>query len=87
MLLVLSLLIALLNPRTGRRSGLAYGLALFLFLCTGIMMSGCGGGSSSGGGGGNQGTPAGTYTIAVSGTFASGSTSLTHIVNLKLVVQ
>jgi hypothetical protein len=86
-LLVLSLLIALLNPRTGRRSGLAYGLALFLFLCTGIMMSGCGGGSSRGGGGGNQGTPAGTYTIAVSGTFASGSTSLTHNVNLKLVVQ
>jgi len=86
-LLVLSLLIALLNPRTGRRSGLAYGLALFLFLCTGIMMSGCGGGSSSGRGGGNQGTPAGTYTIAVSGTFASGSTSLTHNVNLKLVVQ
>jgi len=86
-LLVLSLVFALLNRRPRRRPRLAYGLALLLVFCAGLMMSGCGGGSSSGGGGGNQGTPAGTYTIVVLGTFTSGATSLTHSVNLNLVVQ
>lgn len=86
-LLVFSLLIALLYWRTGRRPRLAYGLALVMVFSVAELMSGCGGGSSSGGGGGNHGTPAGTYTIVVSGTFTSGSTSLTHSVNLSLVVQ
>jgi hypothetical protein len=84
-LLVLSLLIGLLNWHGGRRPRLAYGLALLLCLCAGVMMSACGGGG--GGGGGNQRTPAGTYTVVVSGTFTSGSTSLTHKVNLNLMVQ
>jgi hypothetical protein len=81
-LLVLSLLIGLLRRHSGRPR-VAYGLALLVLLSAAGMMSACGGGSS----GGNQGTPPGTYTLVVSGTFTSGSTSLTHKVNLNLVVQ
>jgi hypothetical protein len=45
----------------------------------------CGGGAGSGGGGGggNPGTPAGTYTLTVTGT----SGSLTHTLNLTLTVN
>lgn len=45
---------------------------------------------SCGGGGGNHGesgTPAGTYTLTVTGTFNSGSTSLSGTAKLSLVVQ
>jgi len=83
-LLVFLLLTGLLDWHRGRRPRLAYGLALLLCLCAGLM-SACGSGSS--GGGGNQRTPAGTYTVVVSGTFTSGSTRLTHNANLTLVVQ
>jgi hypothetical protein len=83
-LLALSLLNSLLSWRRvcARR---VYWLALFVFLSNGVMISGCGGGSS--GVGGNQGTPAGTYPLVVSGTFTSGSTKLAHNANLTLVVQ
>ena len=52
---------------------LAAGLLLMLAL------AGCGGGGSGGGGGGttsNPGTPAGTYTLTVTGTTGSGSLCL-----------
>jgi len=84
-LLALSLLTGLLSWHGGRRPRLAYGLALLVFLSAGVMMSACGAGSS--GVGGNQGSPAGTYPLVVSGTFTSGSTKLTHNANLTLVVQ
>jgi hypothetical protein len=48
-----------------------------------LAMAGCGGNSSTGGGG----TPANTYTLTVTGTFASGSANLTHSTNLTMVVQ
>jgi hypothetical protein len=48
-------------------------------------VSACGGGSSSSGGSG--GTPAGSYNLAVTGTFTSGSTTLSHTTKLTLVVQ
>jgi hypothetical protein len=80
-LLVVSFLIRLFSWRRGRRPRWAYGFAFLLIFCAGLM-SACGSG-----GGGNQGTPAGTYPLVVSGTFTSGSTSLTHKVNLNLVVQ
>jgi hypothetical protein len=87
-LLGMSLLIGLLGWRKDRRPRLAYGLALFLILCTGVMMSACGTGSSGGGGsGGNQGTPAGTYSLTVTGSFSTGTTTLTRSTNLTLVVQ
>jgi hypothetical protein len=49
-----------------------------------IFLTACGGSSSSGGGGGGHpGTPAGTYTITVTGT----SGSVTHTTTGTLVVQ
>jgi hypothetical protein len=83
-LLVLSLLIGSLSWQRGRPR-LAYGLALLVALSAGVAMSACGGGGSAGAG--HLGTPAGTYTVVVSGTFTSGSTRLTHNTNLTLVVQ
>ncbi len=58
---------------------------------TGLLFAGlifqvaCGGGSSTGGGGGSKGTPAGTYTITVTGTYATGS--LVHNTPTTLTVQ
>jgi hypothetical protein len=54
-----------------------------------MTLTSCGGGSSSSSGGGSTstGTQSGTYTIKVTGTFISGSNTLTHTTNLTLVVQ
>ena len=72
--------------RRSRRSRLALSLVgLLCVLSVAIMWSGCGGGSSSTNNGG--GTPTGNYSVTVSGTFTSGSTTLTHNTKLTLVVQ
>jgi hypothetical protein len=71
------------HRRTWRPQWL-YGLA-FLCLFAVAFMPACGGSSSTSGGG--SGTPAGTYNLTVTGTFTSGSTTLTHTTKLTLVVQ
>src|SRR5439155_3771001 len=44
-----------------------------------VMWAACGGGGAPGrGGGGNPGTPQGTYTLALTGSFTSGATSVKH---------
>jgi hypothetical protein len=48
----------------------------------GVGMSACGGGNGS-----TMVPSATTYNVAVTGTFTSGSTSLTHTARLTLVVQ
>lgn len=83
----LALLASLLRWRWGRRPRLGYVLAFLFLICTGITMTACGGGSGSTGSNTNPGTPAGTYILAVSGKFTSGSTTLTHNTNLTLMVQ
>jgi hypothetical protein len=80
------LLFSLLGRHRELRLKMNYGFALLFLLGLGVTMSGCGGGSASGGSG-NLGTPAGTYTLTVSGTFTSGSTTLTRNANLTLIVQ
>jgi FG-GAP-like repeat/Abnormal spindle-like microcephaly-assoc'd, ASPM-SPD-2-Hydin len=75
----------LLDPRS-RKSGAwaaraLLGLAVLSVLS--LLLAGCGGSNSTGGGG----TPASTYTLTVTGTFAAGSANLTHSTNLTLVVQ
>jgi hypothetical protein len=70
-----------------RRPGMwkSGGLCALAFLAVIVVgTTGCGGGGSSGGTGG---TPANTYSLTVTGTFASGSANLTHSTNLTLVVQ
>lgn len=68
-----------------RRGCVLYGLALLCMLSIGITMSACG--SSSSGNTGGGGTPSGTYGLTVTGTFTSGSTTLTHATKLTLVVN
>ena len=78
--------VVLLGGGPGKRRGSAvYGLLLLCMLCVVMMWSACGGGSSSSGSGG--GTPAGTYTLTVTGTYSSGSANLAHSTKLTLVVQ
>jgi hypothetical protein len=65
-----------------RKTAAIYGTALLGIVC--FVMAGCGGNASSTGG---ASTPAKTYTLTVTGTFASGSTNLSHSTNLTMVVQ
>ena len=67
----------------------AQGYRRLTFACAAAataLVAGCGS-SSSNGGGGTGGTAAGTYNLTVTGTFKSGSTTLTHATKLTLVVQ
>jgi Abnormal spindle-like microcephaly-assoc'd, ASPM-SPD-2-Hydin len=77
--------------RSRKRHGrLLYGLAFLCLISLGITLSSCGGGSTSGSsstGNSASATPAGSYDLTVTGTFTSGSTTLTHATKLTLVVQ
>jgi hypothetical protein len=78
------------DGRSRKRHGrLLYGLAFLCLISLGIALSSCGGGSTSGSGSGNSAsaTPPGSYDLTVTGTFTSGSTTLTHATKLTLVVQ
>ena len=86
-------LIGLVATRVGRGSdqksstGKLTSAALTCMLFAGLIFQvACGGSStSSGGGGGNKGTPAGAYTITVTGTDSTGS--LVHTTPTTLTVQ
>jgi hypothetical protein len=72
------------RPRRGRIL-LFYGIATCCMLSVGITLTACGGSSAVKNIG--SGTPTGTYKLAVTGTFTSGSTMLTNSTNISLVVQ
>lgn len=80
---------AWVQPGVGRgRAGFVSLVALLLLMAA---VAACGGSAGGGGGGNNplgssSGTPAGTYTLTATGTFTSGSTVLSHSVNLTLNV-
>jgi len=57
-----------------------HGLAFCGLFLLALSWTGCG---SSG----SRGTPSGTYSLAVTGTFTSGSNVLKHAVSLTLIVQ
>jgi hypothetical protein len=80
--------------RSCKRHGrLLYGLAFLCLFSLAITFSSCGGGSTGTGNSTTSSsppatpTPAGSYDLTVTGTFASGSTTLTHATKLTLVVQ
>jgi hypothetical protein len=70
-----------LTSRKKKLWGFLFGCLLFSGL---IFLAACGGSSSSGGGG-HPGTPAGTYTVTVTGTGTTGSP--THSTTVTLTVQ
>lgn len=67
-------------PRLPALRKVAFGLILLLAMA----WPACGGGAS---GTWDPGTPVGTYTLTVSGTYAAGSTTLAHEVTLTLTVN
>lgn len=70
--------------RSRRKRMLMY-LGMMMIVAGFIGMAACGGGSNNngGGGGGNNGTPTGTYTVGVTGTYGT----TTHTQNVTLTVQ
>ena len=75
-------MVKLVKQGRQRRNSLATVSLLALTICIGFALAACGGGGSS-----KPGTPAGTYSLTVTGTFNSGSTTLAHNTKLTLVVQ
>src|SRR5208337_3907093 len=75
------------GPRVALKRAPAIVLATTLSLVLAWAACGGGGGGVGGGGGGNQGTPAGTYTLTVTGTYVAGSTALARSVKLTLTVN
>ena len=72
-------------PRAGR---FGFGTAvLATALLAAMVMPACGGGGGGGGSGANPGTPAGSYSLTVTGSVASGSSTLTRSVMLSLKVN
>ena len=81
------------------RRWLLRGGMLVLVLWLAVTMIGCagsgttgtsGGGSSTGaasGGSGNSGTPAGSYTLTITGASGTGSANLSHSINVTVTVQ
>jgi hypothetical protein len=82
MLIVLSLsLVSFVALFCFKQRGLRYGVGVFAILAALTILPCCGGGGT--GGGGNTGTPAGTYTITVTGQINNG----TRTIALTLVVK
>jgi hypothetical protein len=74
------------QPRTTMGGATTIIIALGMFLT--LVLAGCGGGGGSPvGPPPNSGTPAGTYTLTVTGTTGSGTSALSHIVTLSLTVS
>jgi hypothetical protein len=84
-LLGMIIVVSLLVWHRNRRLRWAPLVTLTVLLWMGITMTACGGGSLPSGG--SRGTQAGTYTITVSGSPASGLSTAAHTATLTLVVQ
>lgn len=93
-MLALALAVLAWTVRRWRQpAGVSRRRAAFLTLAAGLLLTlavaACGGGGGGGGGGGptNPGTPAGTYTLTVTGSTTSGSVTLTNSATLTLIVS
>ncbi len=92
-LLMLALVLALMAWAIGRRNqlGASRWQSTLVLLASGLLLTlalaGCGGGSSVSTPPSNPGTPAGTYTLTVTGSTGSGAATLSHSVTLTLNVS
>jgi hypothetical protein len=92
LLLILTLQLLLVDLKPLARSPVATAARVAIVSAAVLILLGlqaCGGGGGGGGGSGpppNSGTPAGTYTLTVTGTY-SGSTSLQHSTTLTLHIN
>ena len=86
-LLVLLMVLGLNAWRGSQRTRWVQVTICGIIISVALTLGSCGGGSSNSGGGGSSGTQAGTYTLTVSASATSGSTTLTHTTDLTLVVQ
>jgi len=76
------------GSRSSRSKNLLGLLLLWIMLTCLIILPACGGGgSSSSGGGGNSGTPAGSYTITVTGKDANGVTQTGNAATVSVTVN
>jgi hypothetical protein len=83
-LLALLSLRAARPSRKPRRNEVRLGLAIVTLAMLTLLLGACGGGGGTGNK--NPGTPAGTYTLTITGTL-SGSTALQHSTTLTLQVS
>lgn len=83
--LAICLWFAVLKGRAKMRLGWNYACAGLLVLIA-IGLVACGGGAANSGGG-NIGTPAGNYSLTVTGTATSNGATLQHTVKLTLIVN
>jgi len=77
--------LALLGTGFTSRKKKLWGFLLACLLFSGLIFMAACGGSSSSGGGGQPGTPAGPYTVTVTGTGATGSP--THSTTVSFTVK
>jgi hypothetical protein len=70
-----------------RRKKFLGALLLWMVLATVVVLPACGGGGSIGGGGGNSGTPAGTYTITITGKDANNLTQSNPAPTVRVTVN
>ena|SRR5215469_6812919 len=82
----LALIAGQVSQHGAKNRPLATVMTALILLGVGIAMAACGGGGNTTATP-QMGTPSGTYSITVSGTFSSGSTTLAHNTKLTLVVQ
>jgi hypothetical protein len=80
--LLASLWLKCVCRQPSRRPALFCCSALFL-VCVAMLVAACGGGSGST----KSGVASGTYSMTVTGTFGTGSTTLSHNLKLSLVVK
>jgi hypothetical protein len=78
-----------LGSRSSRPKKLFGLLLLWIVLATLIILPACGGGNSGGGGGGggHPGTPAGTYTLTITGKDANGLTQSNTAPTVSITVK
>ncbi|MBZ5570857.1 MAG: FG-GAP-like repeat-containing protein [Acidobacteriia bacterium] len=78
--------VGLLAERSRRRQLIGY--LLVTLLAGGLLFQlACGGGSTSNGGGGTAGTPAGNYTVTVTGSSGTGANAVTHTASVTVTVK